>query len=362
MTWEKPHNDLPFLPPKVELESSAVLKKVALAHKALGELKGMTSLIPNQLIFLQVIGLQEAKLSSEIENVVTTHDKLYRALDNKELADPATKEVLRYKDALWLGYDWLKKKKRPLNTALFEKIGEALTKSKGCVRTMPGTKLVNSHGQAVYIPPEGKTRLRDMLANLEQFIYCEDSLDPLVKLGVIHYQFEAIHPFYDGNGRTGRILNILYLIEMNLISLPVLYLSGHIIAYKPDYYRLLQKVTQESSNPKVWEEWTFFMLDAVIQTAQKTQEKICLIQSLIEKTEKLIHEKLPKIYSKDLVNLLFSHPYCKITFLEKAGIAKRQTASLYLKKLEEARILICQKKGRDKYFINQAFLDILIAF
>ncbi len=322
----------------------------------------MTSLIPNQLIFLQLIGLQEAKLSSEIENVVTTHDKLYKAFDNKEAADPATKEVLRYKDALWLGFDWIETEKRPLNTALFEKIGEALTKSKGCVRTMPGTKLVNSHRQAVYIPPEGETRLRDLLANLEQFIYSNDDLDPLVKLGIIHYQFEAIHPFYDGNGRTGRILNILYLIEMDLISLPILYLSGYVISHKSDYYRLLQKVTKESSDAKAWEEWSFFMLDAVIETAKKTQEKIRLIQSLIEKTEKLIHEKLPKIYSKSLINLLFSHPYCKIAFLEKAGIAKRQTASVYLKELGEAGVLVCQKKGRDKYFINQAFLDILMTY
>jgi len=226
---QTPYNDLPLLPPPGELETRAVLKKAIAANKALAELKGAGELIPDQSLLIQAIGLQEAKLSSEIENIVTTNDELYRAFaDQGQRTNPHTKEVLRYKDALWHGFKMIKEENRPLTTRLFEELFQIIKETTAGVRRMPGTKLANPFGEVIYTPPEGEGIIRDKLANLERFIYDDSDLDPLIKLAVMHYQFEAIHPFTDGNGRTGRIINILYLVEVGLLDIPVLYLSRYI--------------------------------------------------------------------------------------------------------------------------------------
>jgi Fic family protein len=354
---QNPYNDLPPLPPAVDLESKPVLKRAIAANKALAELKGIGELVPNQAVLVQSIGLQEAKLSSEIENIVTTNDELYRAFANKgEKADPHTKEVLSYNDALWYGFDVIKNQNRPLTTNLFEELFQQVKQSKAGVRKTPGTKLATAAGKAIYTPPVGETVLRDKLANLEQFIYAEDGIDPLIKLAVVHYQFEAIHPFTDGNGRTGRILNILFLVEQGLLDIPILYLSRYIIENKKTYYSGLRGVTEKGD----WENWILYMLEAVEQTARETREKILAIRDLMNTDIEKVKAKLPKIYSKDLLEQLYHQPYCKIRFLEEAGIAQRQTASHYLKELARIGVLKPFKLGREVYYVNEKFLDLLV--
>lgn len=354
---QKPYNNLPLLPPPVELETRAVLKKAITANKALAELKGAGELIPDQSLLIQAIGLQEAKLSSEIENIVTTNDELYRAFADEGLrTNPHTKEVLRYKDALWHGYRSIREDNRPLTTGLFEELFQIIKETTAGVRRTPGTKLANPLKEIIYTPPEGEAIIRDKLANLESFLYAENDLDPLIKMAVMHYQFEAIHPFTDGNGRTGRILNILYLIEAGLLDIPVLYLSRYIITNKNSYYSGLRRVTEEHA----WEPWIIYMLDAIEQTAQTTRERILSIRNLMLESIERVKKELPKIYSKDLLELLFRQPYCKIRSLEVAGIAQRQTASTYLKELERIGLLHAIKIGREYYYINVKLLDILV--
>ena len=353
---QHPYNNLPELPLSIELESKAVLKQAIAANKALAELKGAGELVPNQAILIQSIGLQEAKLSSEIESIVTTNDELYRAFASPGgKADLHTKEVLRYNEALWHGFDCIRNQDRPLTTNLFEELFQTIKKSRAGVRKTPGTKLVNDHGEVIYTPPEGEAVLRHMLANLEKFIYAEDDIDPLVKLAVIHYQFEAIHPFTDGNGRTGRILNILYLIERRLLDIPVLYLSRYIIDNKKDYYTGLRRVTENGD----WEAWILYMLMAIEVTARGTRQRILAIRDLMLEDIERVRSELPKIYSKDLLELLYRQPYCKIRFLEESGIAHRQTASTYLKELEKIGLLSSVKIGREVYYINGRFLELL---
>lgn len=352
-----PFNDLPLLPPPgVELETRAVLKQAIGANRALAELKGAGDLIPNQALLVRLIGLQEAKLSSEIENIVTTNDALYRAFaDNGQRSDPQTKEVLSYNDALWHGYDSLKEG-QPLSTRLFERLVQIIKRNDAGVRRTSGTKIATGTGVPVYTPPEGEAVLRDKLANLEQFLYAGDGLDPLVKLAVLHYQFEAIHPFSDGNGRTGRILNILYLIEAGLLDIPILYLSRYIIEHKSDYYGGLRRVTEEGK----WEEWILFMLRAVEETALATHALVLDIRALMLETTDKIRTELPKIYSKDLVEVLFSQLYCKIPFLEQAGVAKREAASKYLKELSRIGVVSPPVEvGRENYYLNHAFFTLL---
>lgn len=354
---QKPYNDLPILPPGVDLESKPVLKRAIAANKALAELKGAGELLPNQAVVIQSIGLQEAKLSSEIENIVTTNDELYRAFANKgEKADPYTKEVLNYNDALWYGYDAIRSKNRSLTTNLFEELFQRIKQSNAGVRKTPGTKLATSAGKVIYTPPEGETVLRDKLANLERYIYAEDGIDSLIKLAVIHYQFEAIHPFTDGNGRSGRILNILFLVEKGLLDIPILYLSRYIIENKHAYYSGLRGITEKGD----WENWILYMLDAIEQTARKTREKILAIRDLMKADIEKVKAELPKIYTKDLLEQLYCQPYCKIRFLEEAGIAQRQTASHYLQELARIGVLEPFKSGREIYYINKKFLELLV--
>lgn len=357
-----PYNDLPLLPPEgVELETKAVLKQVVAASRALAELNAAGNLIPNQTVLLTTLGLQEAKLSSEIENIVTTNDELYHALADDPTGfnpaarvNPATKEVLSYGQALWYGYGELRAG-RPISTRLIEDIGRIIKPGGGGVRRMPGTKIANGAGQTIYTPPEGEDVIRDKLANLERFFYEDNGLDPLVKMAAMHYQFEAIHPFSDGNGRTGRILNILCLVEAGLLDIPVLYLSRYIIENRPDYYAGLRRVTEEGA----WEEWVLYMLRAVEHTARSTCKKIADIHKLINETGAEIRQKLPKIYRKELVELLFDQPYCKVKFLETAGIAKRQTGAEYLRGLADIGVLKGVKIGREWYYINEPFLRLL---
>ncbi len=351
-----PHNDLPDVPPAVELETRAVLKQAIGANRALAELKGLGDLIPNQAVLVRLIGLQEAKLSSEIENIVTTNDELYRAFSGDGRINPATKEVLHYNDALWYGYNEIKGGGM-LGTRLFEEIATRIKEAEMRVRTMTGTKIVNAAtGEVIYTPPEGERVIRDKLANLERFIYNDqDGLDPLVKLAVLHYQFEAIHPFSDGNGRTGRILNVLHLIKCGLLELPVLYLSRYILANRAAYYEGLRRVTEEQA----WEDWILFVLRGVEETALETKLRVLAIRKLMQDVTERVKQTLPSIYSKDLVEVLFQQPYARIRFLEQTLNVTRQTASSHLKRLEGIGVLHSVRVGNEVYFINGDFLTIL---
>jgi len=353
---ENPYNDLPELPPKAELETPAILKKAIRANRELAELKGKAGIIPNQGVLINSLILREAKASSEIENVITTNDKLYEAFSaGDKNYDPQTKEVLRYRQALWTGFNQLKD--RPLSTNLFIDIVQTIKMNASGIRNTTGTVIGNPNtGKIIYTPPEGKKVIKNLLKNLETFILSNDNIDPLIKMAVIHYQFEAIHPFDDGNGRTGRIINILYLVLEELLTLPVLYLSGYIINRKGDYYKLLRKVTEEED----WESWIMFMLEAIEKTAKETTSKIEAINTLLEKTIEKAKEKLPdRVYSKELIELLFEQPYCKIKFLVDKGIAKRQTAGDYLNELENIGILESKKSGREKLYLNTALYKLL---
>lgn len=352
---KKPYNELPLLPPETELETKAVLKQAIAANRVLANLRGLAARIPNQSMLIQSVVLQEARLSSEIENIVTTNDELYRAAaDPDSRTDPQTKEVLRYRQALNTGFQALKH--RPLSTNLFIEIVQEIKDIEIGIRKTTGTTLKNVVGETVYTPPEGEHVIRDKLSNLEQFIHADDGLDPLVKMAIIHYQFEAIHPFEDGNGRTGRIINILYLVEQGLLDIPVLFLSRYIIANKSDYYEGLRKVTEEQA----WEQWILFMLRALESTAQQTFEQVTRILDLMNQAQEKVQLHAPTIYSKDLIEVIFRHPYTKIQFLVDANIAKRQTASLYLQTLSELGILRSHKQGREVYYINDALFDELI--
>ena len=351
-----PYNHLPDLPPLEEIETTQVLKKAIRANKAIAELRVSGHLIPNQAILIQSLGLSEAKLSSEIENIVTTNDELYRAFADETLeTDAETKEVLLYKDALWHGYEAIASKKRLLTTPLFVELFQILKNSTDGIRKLPGTKLTNPFKEVIYTPPEGEEIIRQILSRLERFIYSDQSLDPLIQMALMHYQFEAIHPFPDGNGRTGRILNILFLIEKKILDIPVLYLSKYIIENKTQYYKGLRGVTEENK----WESWILYILEGLEQTAIATREQIVAIHRLTQETALEVKTKLPRIYSKDLIEVLFRTPYCKIKFLEEAGIAKRQTASIYLQQLEQIGIFRSLKIGREIYYINDKFLKIL---
>ncbi len=354
---KKPCNDLPLLPPKADIETKEVLKKAITATRALAELKGLGETIPNQAILVNSLTLQEAKVSSEIENVITTNDALFRAFTASTTnIDSATKEVLRYREALWKGFNALKGR-QVLTTNLFVDIVRTIKKNQAGIRNIPGTAVANGvTGEVIFTPPEGESVIRDKLKNLEDFIHAEDSIDPLIKLAVIHYQFESIHPFLDGNGRTGRIINILYLVFSGLLELPILYLSKYIIENKGEYYKLLRRVTEHAD----WEPWILYMLNAVEDTALFTRERIFAIRDLMEKTRLVAKEKLPgRVYSKELIELLFQQPYCKIAFLVDKGIASRNIASNYLNELTKISILKKEKIGNEFVFLNIPLYELL---
>lgn len=351
---DKPYNDLPFLPPISELETKATLKRAIAASRAIADLRGMSKRVPNPRMMIDAIVLQEAKMSSEIENIVTTSDELYRAAaDMDGMLDGHTKEVLRYRQAIWYGYEEVAN--RPLTTKMFVEIAQIIKQIDIDVRKTTGTKLSGANGEIIYTPPEGEQIIRDKLANLEKFIHDNKEIDPLIRLSAMHYQFEAIHPFVDGNGRTGRIVNILFLVEQGLLDMPVLFLSKYILENKSAYYEGLRSVTEEGK----WEEWVLYMLEGIEITAKRTCAQIEQILALMDEVKNTINDKAKKIYSKELLETVFMHPYCKIKFLEKSGIAKRQTASEYLKNLADTGVLRAQKIGREIYYINDALIKIL---
>ncbi|HWK04128.1 MAG TPA: Fic/DOC family N-terminal domain-containing protein [Puia sp.] len=351
-----PFNELPLLPPKEEIENMAVLKKTITASRALSELKGAITNLPNPTLFIDTINLQEAQASSAIENIITTDDELFRAsISDQKNDNPATKEVMHYKDALWYGVEQLNKKPI-LTTNLFISIMQIIKENQSGIRNAPGTQLKNpATGQVVYTPPEGESVIREKLKNLEDFIHAEDEIDPLVKMAVIHYQFEAIHPFFDGNGRTGRIILLLYLKLTGLLDLPALYLSDYIIQHKNDYYAYLRKVTEEGE----WLGWIWYMLDMVEQTALKGRGQIANIERLMTEMGTEIQKKLPKLYSKDLMEAIFKLPYTKRSHLESAGLGNLKTVGNYLKELEDSGFMKSEQVGKEKLYLNYRLLEVL---
>ncbi len=351
---EKPYNKLPELPPRNDIESKDVLRSAIAANKALAELKGLAHTIPNQSIFINTLSLKEAQYSSEIENIITTTDELYQALSlSDQKLSASAKEVMRYRSALWKGQALLSER-RLLTTNVINAIQAELLENGAGIRSLPGTALKNAiNGETIYTPPSGKDVIQDKLKNLEDYIHSDD-IDPLIKLAVIHYQFEAIHPYYDGNGRTGRILNVLYLVQQGLLDLPILYMSHFIIQNKENYYLFLRQVTFKNE----FEPWILYMLKCIDESAKETISKIKAIQTLMQAISEQIKTKLPKFYSKELIEVLFQQPYCKIKFLEDRGIAKRQTASEYLYQLEDIGILESKKVGRETLFLNVRLFEL----
>ena len=337
------------LPLPHDVESKAVLKKSISANRALAELNGVAKIIPNRHILINSLALQEAKDSSEIENIITTHDELYRAdLDIKQITKE-TKEVQNYKNALLKGYNLVKENKLLLKRHIVE-IQKELEQNDAGVRRQSGTNLKNAQtGEVVFTPPQQYEQIEELLSNLELYINEPNELDSLVNMAIIHYQFETIHPFYDGNGRTGRIINILYLVLQELLEMPILYLSNYIIKNKHDYYRLLQEVRTNNN----WEEWILYMLDGIEKTSIETMHLINDISNMMKETKYTIRENLPKIYSKDLIEILFSHPYTKIDFLVEELNISRQTASKHLNELERIGIMESIKIKNSKFFINK---------
>lgn len=349
-------NELPLLPPNSDLETSIILKSCIKANKELAKLKIAEKLIPNQTVLINSIPLLESQASSAIENIVTTTDELFEhAQDSSYLMSSATKETLQYRQALYKGYQSLKK--RPISVALICDICSTIRLVETDVRKLPGTTLVNDiTGEKIYTPPTGEERLRNLLENWQNYIHQEDDgVDPLIKLAVQHYQFEAIHPFLDGNGRTGRIINLLYLIQKGLLDTPILYLSGYIIKNKTEYYRKLLKVTTEEA----WSDWVLYFLEGIFETSKWTMAKIFAIQELMQESSLLIKSKASSVYSKELIELLFTQPYVRIQNLVDSGEIGRDTASKRLKMLCDIGFLEEVKRGKEKLFINRRFLNLL---
>ncbi len=353
---QKPYNELPPLPPSADIETGKIVKKLISSSRALSELKGAITNLPNPTLFIDTINLQEAQASSAIENIITTQDELFRAtIADKSIEDYATKEVIHYKDALWFGIEQLKKKPL-LTTNLFISIMQIIKENTSGIRNAPGTQLTNPiSGKVVYTPPEGENTIREKLKNLEDFIHAEDETDPLIKLAVIHYQFEAIHPFFDGNGRTGRIILLLYLKLTGLLELPALYLSNYIVKHKNEYYKNLRGVTEKGD----WETWIFYMLDMIEQTSVKARTQIKVIEEKMTLMGREIQKTLPNIYSKDLIEVLFQLPYTKRSYLERAGLGNLKTVGNYLKELENKGFLKSEQVGKEKLYLNFELMNIL---
>lgn len=322
----------------------------------MGELKGLANTLPNPNILLNAVILKEASASSEIENIITTQDKLYKALSSKTISiDPATKEVLRYREALLAGFEFLMENGF-ISTNAIVMIQQKLEENSAGIRRLPGTALRNAAtGAIIYTPPDNYDTILQLLRNLEEYIHTEDDLSPFIKLAVQHYQFESIHPFYDGNGRTGRIINVLFLIMQGLIDRPILYLSKYIIDHKTDYYRLLQSVRTHET----WEEWVLYISKAVEETALETIGKINQINELFDATLDKVRREKPKIYSKDLLELLFVQPYCRIDFVIEQLNVSRPTASRYLNELSKIGILTPQRIWKETLFINEHLFSLL---
>jgi Fic family protein len=350
------YNDLPLLPPFFDVETKAVLKKCISATRVLAELKGAVALLPDQTILVNAILLQEAKLSSEIDNIFTTQDDLLEAsLNETQEADINIMKVLRYSDALRCGFDSLANE--TLSLDLIRKVSSILGGVEVDFRKN-GEQIAIRNKQTKeirYTPPAGGTVVLEKMSNLVQFLINENGFDPLIKMAIAHSQFGAILPFLSENGRINRILNVLYLLSSGLMKVPVLYLSHYIIRTKNDYHNLMRKVIENGD----WEPWILYILQAIEETALWTIERIMEIRQLFDETIALCKEKASDVYSKELIELIFRHPYCKIAFLRDSGIAKRQSASKYLKKLEDIGILEGEKRGREMFFRHNALINIL---
>ncbi len=358
----KPSYAIPALPPPGNLETVPVLKALAKANRALAELKGRAATIPNQGILIDTLALQEAKASSEIENIVTTQDELFQADLQLEGPDsPAAKEVALYRDALKLGYDRLLTSGGLITNRTLIEIFRLLKRRDGGFRVTPGTALRNdATGEVIYVPPQDAREIEAAMSALEHFINEDERspLDPLIKMALIHHQFESIHPFPDGNGRIGRILNVLYLTRAGLLETPILYLSRHITHTKADYYCLIQAVRTQGA----WEEWILYMLEAVADTAQTTLALVEGIRSQMANGKKRLRNELPNLYSQDLLSNLFRHPYTRIDFVVKDLKVSRQTAAKYLDMLAEKGFVAKHRSGRSNYYVNtdhvRLFLDV----
>lgn len=355
---------IPNLPLPYDLETKAVLKQLNKANKMLAELKGLATTIPNEQILISSLTLQEAKESSEVENIVTTQDDLYRASVsiNQELQSAATKEVLNYREALQHGFNLVRKRQLLTNNVIKE-IQERLEYNRAGFRTVPGTALKRNDGTIVYTPPQDANEIAEYMKNLERFIN-DDSMcdfDPLVKMAIIHHQFESIHPFYDGNGRTGRIINVLYIVQNRLLDLPILYLSRYITRNKAEYYRLIQAIRDKNSdNASEWEEWILFMLRAVEETAFDTINLVKGIGKLMTDYKNILRPLFGKYYKHELLNNLFFHPYTKLEYFQRDMSISRQTASKYLDKIVSTGLLEKIKLGRENYYVNKGLMDLFL--
>jgi Fic family protein len=352
---EVPYNSLPLLPPKAKLETTKILRKTITASRALAKLNGAITNLPNPTLFLDSIHLQEAKASSEIENIITTNDQLYKSVvaDNK-FENAQAKEVISYKRALWNGLKRLEEQPF-ITTNLCVEIMQEIKMNTSNIRTTPGTALSNNLGEIIYTPPSGESIIRKKLDNLERFINEDKSLDPLIKLALLHYQFEAIHPFSDGNGRTGRILLLLYLKIEKLLDIPAIFLSEYIILNKAEYYKKIREVTEEGN----WENWIIYILDMIEWTSNQGIKRLDRILDSMEKTSLEIKTKLPKVFSRELVEILYKLPYTKRQNLINAKLGTAKTVGNYLIALEEQGILRSIKVGKEKLYLNHSLMKIL---
>lgn len=357
--------NIPKLPLDFDFETKAIMRQVTKSNRRLAELKGVALTIPNENILLSSLVLQEALDSSAVENIVTTSDELYRAeLDiNGGLTNAATKEVLNYREAMQVGFDMVRRN-RLLTLNDIKQIQKTLEHNNAGFRTVPGTKLKSSKGEVVYIPPQSGEDVARYMSNLEQYINNPEihDIDPLIKMAIIHHQFESIHPFYDGNGRTGRIIAILYLVVNDLLDLPILYLSRYITHNKGEYYRLIQRIRDnDPDNAEDWEKWVLFILKGVEETAIETIRLVKSISALMAKYKNILKSLFGKQYKHELLNNLFFHPYTKIEFMERDMSVQRKTAAKYLDTIvSETGLLKKQKLGRSNYYINTELMELFI--
>lgn len=348
-------SNLKMLPPMGELEKVNILKQLINTNKILAELKGYARNMPNQNILINAITINEAKDSSEIENIVTTHDEIYKAMTLSSMVNSDAKEVVDYRRAIWIGFNLIKEKGF-LSTNMIVEIQKQIEHNHAGIRKLPGTVLRNDKtGEIVYTPPETEKEINKYMKNLEEYMNTKDDVDPLIKLAIIHYQFESIHPFYDGNGRTGRIINVLYLVLNNLLDSPILYLSKYIIKNKSKYYEMFNKVRKTEN----FEEWIMFFLVGIEEMAKETMNIIRSIDNTMTEMEHEMQEKLPKIYSKELLELIFFEFYTKIQYIADGLKVSRRTAMKYLDELEKNNFLTSEKVGKERIYKNEKLFNVV---
>lgn len=356
--------NIPTLPPTFDVETKEILKQLSKSRSALAELKGFARIIPNEAILISSLTLQEAKDSSAVENIVTTHDELYKADLNIQdyIVSASTKEVLSYREAIQTGFH-LVQENGLLTNSIIKQIQEVLEGNKAGFRTSPGTTLKDSIGNIIYIPPQESDDINNLMTNLELFINDDriSDLDPLIKISIIHHQFESIHPFYDGNGRTGRILIILYLVANKLLDWPILYLSRYITHNKGEYYRLLQAVRENADNLQDWQNWIMFILKGIEETSRNTIQMIKAIDNLMREYKNVLRPLFGKQYKHELLNNLFFHPYTKIEFFQRDMQIARNTASKYLDKIVETGLVEKIKVGKTNYYFNTKLIDLFLS-